>query len=477
MTALERIARRVGVDPRAVLGLVVIVCGTFVWALTFTGAIPKLFQGSSTTVRADFASAQDIVTNDPVRIDGVTVGHVGGVKLDPGARGATVELQLDSTAPPIHNDASASIRWRTALGANEAVTLDPGTAATGLLGSRTIPQTRTSDQVELDEITRTLHASARQGVRTTLQQLGPAFANQLAPAAAFNTLARVAPTVAVGIGAVRGLHPDSDLENLVDQAGQAARALDVGSGAGGTRQFVQASATTLTAIGASASDVRATIADAAVALPDITHTTALVLHTADLLDPLIARLIPTAPSVAPTLADLHPALADTNTLLIDATPLLRSLRPTVRSLAATARAGAPVIDQLAPSLKRIAGEILPALDKVSPESKHTVYEMIGPTLASTASVAGGYTKDGYFARLLASASANAVDFSPCRVNFQSSTQILTCESLLAALQQLVTPKANVIGPVAVTLAKASPSLAKALFKAVPSLVSGNGSGK
>lgn len=475
-SGLQRVSRRIGIDPRAVLGLVVLVGGFLVWALTFTNTIPKLFQSSSKTVHADFASVEAIVPNDPVRINGVQVGTVGSVSVDPGARGSTLTLNLDSSAGNIYNDASASVRWRTALGANDSVTLDPGTPAAGSLGSRTIPQSQTSNQVELDQITQTLHDGARTGAQTMLKQLGPAFSNQLAPAATFSALAQVAPSVAAGVGAVRGVRPDADLRNLVVKAGRAAQALDVGQSASDTQQFVQSAAATLAITGANAANIRAILANANVAMPHIVKTAAGVDHALYLLDPLVAKLNPVAPSVAPTLAQLHPTVVDLNTLLNDATPLLHTLRPTVHSLADTATIGVPVIDQLSPALQQVDTQILPALDKVSPESKHTVYQMIGPTLAGTDGLAAGFDGNGNFARLVGSASENVVDSGlvPCRLNFAPGAQLLTCQTVMQILGQFFTPptsgSAKHLNIPALTALKSQyPAIAAHILKGIPAL--------
>jgi virulence factor Mce-like protein len=442
MGSLSRFARRLGLEPMALLGLAVLVGGTLVWVLTFTNTIPGLFAPSTRTVKADFATAEDVVPNDPVRINGVQVGTVGGVTLDKGGRGATVSMNLNSTAGKIYDNASASILWRTLLGANDAISLDPGTPGAAPLGSSTIPQSQTSDQVELDEITQVLHDGARSGLQTMFEQLGPAFSDHLAPEATFSTLAQVAPTAATGIGALRGVETDTDLKNLVLQTSRAAQALDVGSQAGYTRQFVQSAAQTLAITGAEHQNIAAILNDAGTALPDVTATAPRIDHALDLLDPLVAKLNPVAPSVAPTLADLHPALDDLNTLLSDAPPLLHTLRPTVTSLASTARTGVPVIDSLAPALRQVDTEVLPALNRVDPESKHTTYEMIGPVFAGTDSLAGAFNSNSHVARLDVSANQNVVagDLLPCNVDFTAgSGDLLTCETLTELLDAYFAP--------------------------------------
>ncbi len=442
MRALDRISRRIGLDPLALLGLLVLVGGTLVWVLTFTNTIPKLFSGASTTVvKADFASAEDVVPNDPVRVKGVQVGTVSGVTLDPAGRGATVAMDVNSSDGPIYNNASAAVQWRTALGANDAVSLDPGSPGAGRLGSRAIPQSQTSDQVELDEITRTFHDGARTGLQTTFKQLGPAFSDHAAPAATFSTLAQVAPTAATGLGALRGVQTDTDLKNLVVQAGRAAQALDVGQRGAYTQQFVQSAAATLAITGGERSNISAILADANTAFPDVTATAPRIDHALSLLDPLVAKLEPVAPSVAPTLADLHPALSDLNTLLNDAPPLLHSLRPTVSSLASTARTGVPVIDALSPALRQVDTQILPSLTKVDPETKHTVYQMIGPLLAGTDSLAGAFDSNSHVARLDVSANTNLLggDLLPCNLNFTPGAQLVTCQNLLSILDEYLSP--------------------------------------
>jgi phospholipid/cholesterol/gamma-HCH transport system substrate-binding protein len=417
------------------LGLFAIVGGLLVWVLMFTNVIPSLFRGPSAVIKAEFASSEAIAANDPVRIHGVDVGTVGSVSRDPGGRGVTLTLELSSNVP-IYADASASVIWRTLLGANDAIAFDPGTRAAGPLGSRTIPQSHNSDQVELDEITRTLHGGAQQGTRTMLQQLGPAFSAHPALARTLSTLAQIAPAATAGIGALRGVQADSDLRALVRQVGRATQALAVGTQADETRQFVQSAANTLTSLSISQSDLQATIADAGTVLPHLTTTAAAIDHTLGHLDPLVAKLTPEASLVRPTLAALHPAVVGTETLLHDATPLLRTLRPTVSSLARTARIGVPVIQSLAPSLQRLDRTILPGLDWKSPESGgYATYQVMSSFMSNLSSFLGAYNRDGQLANLtLGLGNENAQEVLPCNIDFaRGSTDLLVCTSLSTAL--------------------------------------------
>jgi phospholipid/cholesterol/gamma-HCH transport system substrate-binding protein len=464
MRTIERILTRLRIDPRAALGLLLLVGGTLIWLLILSNVIPSLFRGGGVTVRAVFASTEGIVSNDPVRIGGVDVGHVSSVVPDTHGRSATIIATLDGSAPAIHRDASASIRWRTLLGGSYEVSLDPGSPTAPTLGSRAIPETRTSYQVELDEITRVMSRGARQGVRTMLGQLGPAFADHRAPAQTFSTLARVAPSIASGVGALRGIYQDADLRQLVRQTAQAADALD--APAEGTQRFVRSAATTFEATASSDASIRSTIAKAATVLPRMRTTLAGLDHTFGLANPLIRTLTAAAPAVAPTLTALHPTITDANTLLEDATPLLHPLRRAVSSLAAAAQTGVPVIEALEPSLQRLDTQILPNLDRVSPESKHPIYQMIGPTLQAMGQATSGFDQNGFYVRLTGNSGSHALNTLPCTTTFSDPTAdtLLTCETVLGAIQQIFTPQANIFGELVSRLDRTSPRLAKALLQ-------------
>jgi phospholipid/cholesterol/gamma-HCH transport system substrate-binding protein len=436
---LRRAAERIGLDPRAFVGLVVLVGGLLLWVLAFTGGLSTLFGSSTKTVKADFASVEDIVPNDPVRIKGVQVGTVTDVKADPGGRGGTLTMAIDSK-DPIYRDASANILWRMALGANDSVAIVPGTRTAGLLGKATLPQSQDSNQVELDQITEAFHNGAQQGLRTMLQQLGPAFSSHPDLARDLTILSRIAPDAAVGVGAVRGQIQDTDLKNLVRNAGRAADALSVGTGASQTRQFVQDAAITLSDTGADP----VALHNAIVSLRNVyvdgdnfvfPQYNALVYKV----DPLISKLNRVAPQITPTLADLHPALNDAHKLLTDATPLLKQLSPAVDSLANTARVGVPLIDELKPGLDNVAKVVLPGLaEKYPEEGGKPVYELVGPTAIGLSTLADFFDSNGELANLTAGlGEEQAQQFLPCSLNF-AGKDFLVCSSLSQALQLFFT---------------------------------------
>jgi ABC-type transporter Mla subunit MlaD len=434
---MSKAMSRWGIHPRAIIGVLALLGGTVIWVLAFTGGLSTIFGSSTKVVHADFQSIEDIVPNDPVRIDGVQVGTVAGESLDPGGRGATLTMDID-TSDPIYANAKASILWRTVLGANDAVALYPGTRSAGLLGARTIAQSHDTNQVELDQITQAVHGGAQSGMRTMLQQLAPALSAHPALALDFRTLARIAPEATIGIGAVRGENQDTDLRALVRDAGQAAQAMSVGTGAATTRQFVSSAATTLNAVSANPADLQNTITGLDSVLPLLTQTSQRVTYTTSLLNPLIAKLTPEVPQVTPTLRALRPTVTDAHKLLSDATPLLHKLGPTVDSLAATARVGVPLIDNVAPSLERIKNQVLPGLAEKTAETQHPAYDMLDSTLAGFGNWAGFFDQDGNVADFVVGLEdIQAPQLLPCSLDF-SGEDFLVCSSLSDALQEFFT---------------------------------------
>jgi phospholipid/cholesterol/gamma-HCH transport system substrate-binding protein len=433
---MRRLADRLGLDPRAALGLLVLGGGLLLWGFAFVGGGFRLFGGSTTKVKADFGSVQYIVKNDPVRINGVMVGRVSDSKADPGGRGGTLTLELDKDAGKIYKDASASILWRTALGANEAVALDPGTPSKGELGGATIPQSQTSNQVELDEVTQTFRDGAQPGMQTMLKETGPALENPRDLGRALTVLGHIAPSAGVGVGALRGQVRDTDLRELVQNAGDAAQALDVGSAASDTQRFVESAATTLQAID------RGDLGKDLFWLSDVTKPSSVLFahldRELDQIDPLLPKLDKVLPQAAPTLRALNPTATHLQALLRDADPLLHDLRPTVHSLQRTADVGVPVVNAISPSFRRLANGFLPAIQKTYPEQSQPVYKLIGPTFIGLGVLANFMNQNGGFANLTAGMSVIStpgIQILPCSTDF-SGTNFLVCSSLADSLQLL-----------------------------------------
>src|SRR5215218_7155165 len=126
--------------------------------LAFTKHVP--FTSYGYELKATFSNSANIALNSPIRIAGVDVGKVIGSERD--GDSTKVNFTVDSSGRPIHDDAFAAIRPRIFLEGNFFVELDPGSPSAGEMDSGgTIPVSRTSTAVQIDEILTVLQAPIR----------------------------------------------------------------------------------------------------------------------------------------------------------------------------------------------------------------------------------------------------------------------------------------------------------------------------
>jgi len=428
-----RLLDRMGPNATVVLGGVLMV----IVALAMVAVVvrPQLIGGEPMrTVKAEFADAQQLHEGDAVRIDGVDVGEVDTIRLNGDGRGATVSMKVPADAGPLYADAAAGVRWRLLLGANFYVALDRGTPGRGELGSSIIPQTRTSKQVELEDLTDLARGDAKAGLQQLPDELARALGDPDVPRDALAALADAGPDLVKGLPPLRGAGPDQDLRTVVKEAAALVRALDTPDDR--LRTVVGGLGATLETTAARASDLRATLSTAPGILRRTDATLVRLDRTLSLADPVVQGLQGPAPDVAPTLRKLHPTVTGAGTLARRAVPLLRSLRPAVASLARAAREGVPLLDELAPSLTRLDDVILPYLGEKDPVTKLSASQMIGPTLGGLgAGAAGQQDQNGHFIRFPASGGSSPL-YLPCQTfvgNPDKAGELVACQSLQEAL--------------------------------------------
>lgn len=444
MSRSRALAGRLGITPLALTGLVTLTVVLGGSGLVASGLLKSVFSQHGKTVSAVFTDTAQLRKGAQVRESGIQVGRVKKITVNHGGRTATVEMGVFKEGFPLYMNATAAIRYKTALGGSLIVDLDRGTPAAGELSPRVIHAARTQSQVEVDEIISILRGQTRAGLRTLLAEVPRALSDRAAPAGALRTLADVSPGVSRGVGAVRG-EREGDLRRLVARIASTMRALDSPID---VRDLVQGAATTLEATARRRADVRTTIGELARVQPRVVATLARLDGTLAVADPVIARLRGPAAQVAPTVARLRPTVAQADVLLRDARPLLHSLRPAAASLAAAARFGAPLLRELEPSLTRLDAQILPGLAERSPVTKRATYEMIGPALAGLGpAIAGHYDQRGHYVRFPASGSERSLGGHPCRTYFTDpeapgsvpgveNGALIECEALDQALQTL-----------------------------------------
>jgi phospholipid/cholesterol/gamma-HCH transport system substrate-binding protein len=156
----------------AVIFILIFTVGPY---LAFTKHVP--FTGYGYTLHATFSNGVNISTNSPVRIAGVDVGKVIEVGRD--GDNTEVTFTVEGKGRPIHDDAFAEIRPRIFLEGNFFVDLIPGSPSAPEMDSgTTIPVSRTSTAVQLDQILTALQSPVRADLSRLLEGLGTAFTHK-----------------------------------------------------------------------------------------------------------------------------------------------------------------------------------------------------------------------------------------------------------------------------------------------------------
>lgn len=136
---------------------------------------------SDYTVHAVFTDADGVPTAADVRVAGVQVGKVTAVSHDPSNPGfSVVTLQIsNANAVPVYSNGFAMVRPKTLLG-EKYVDLTVGDRNQGeaIPAGGTLPEARTSKDVENDEIFNAFDAQTRQEQKVVLQELDAATQNR-----------------------------------------------------------------------------------------------------------------------------------------------------------------------------------------------------------------------------------------------------------------------------------------------------------
>lgn len=419
---------------RALLGALLIGALLIVVVAIDSGLVSSKLSEGGRTINVEFADTGQLKKGNPVRVDGVDAGRVKDLHLAAGGRSAIVELTVFDSVGTIHDDASARIRWRTALGGTFAVDLNPGSATRPALGDRLIPRTRTENQVEIEDAIAFDRGAARDGLRTTFREL-PAALQPEPVTGALTQLDANAPALATTLGAVRGTS-EAGLRRVVRAAARTVRAVDTPND--GVRNLIAGGAATVGVTAARQADLQRTFQLAAEIQPQVRTTLSRLRSTLANADPLIARLTSAAPEVAPALARLRPTVRSADRLLATTRPVATGLQRTAHSLAAASTRGAALVADLAPSVRRLAKVILPALAERDPITELRTYQIIGPTIASLNGAASTFDSEGHLFRFPALGGERTLaNLTPCNVLLTDpeASAILKCRQILGSVKR------------------------------------------
>lgn len=416
-------------------GLITLVLAILAVYLTiYYGASRHLpFVSSGRTIQAYFVSAANLQAPDPVRVNGVDVGKVDSVTFDPQTHLALVTMAISRANLSVHADARAYDLWRTLLGGNMYVDLDPGSPSAPPLQAP-IPAARTQTQVQFDQLLQPLNESGRTGLRTFIGTFQQGLANQRADIGALNAAPPALEAMAPGLGALTGQR-SGDLTRMIEHGASVLRAL--GRSEGDLAGLVESSAATLATTASERAALGATLTSGPDALQTTFATMASLRRTLRILNPVVASLRPGARELAPASTEADGALQAAVPLLKVARPTLASLRPALANLGAAAAPATTLLDGLQPTLRRALGSLLPWLDHTD-SIKLRNYEAIGPTFSVIDSAAQEYSGFGHLLRFQGIGGGERSLGLPCSVYFfdQTSSSLVKCDNISQDLQQL-----------------------------------------
>jgi phospholipid/cholesterol/gamma-HCH transport system substrate-binding protein len=350
----------------AAIAIVFILIFTIGPYLAFTKHIP--FTSYGYEVNATFANSANISTNSPVRVAGVNVGKVISTRRDGDA--TEVTFTVAESARPIHDDAFATIRPRIFLEGNFFIELDPGSPSAPELDSGgTIPVSRTSIAVQLDEILTALQSPVRADLARFLQGYGTAFTHQPTAAEDLTQLPEV-----------RGKTGAESLNGALEYGGEAGRysaqVTDAlrGTENGDLARVVSGTGRAFGALASREADLKGLIDNLNVLTGALAEESADLTDSVRLLSPMLrvthsslVSLNRALPPLRTFAIELEPAVAELPALISSSKPFLAQVRPLLTQreglgLARLLREGTPGLAGTAQATKAIT---LPQLNRVS----------------------------------------------------------------------------------------------------------------
>jgi ABC-type transporter Mla subunit MlaD len=309
----------------AVIFILVFTIGPY---LAFTKHLP--FTSYGYELKATFANSANIAQKSPVRIAGVEVGKVISTERDGDA--TTVTFTVDDTGRPIHENAFASIRPRIFLEGNFFIELDPGSPGSPELKSGgTIPVSRTSTAVQIDEVLTALQSPVRADLGRLLESYGGALTKEPTAAQDLSQLPQV-----------QGLTGGQALNKVFEYGGEAGKySSQVTQALTGTEphdlaRLVAGTGRTAAAFAANQQDLQGLI-------DNFDTFTEALSNQSD-------NLATTVRLLAPTLKTAHTSLVSLNNSLPPLRTYAIELRPAVAELPRLIKASKPWLAQVRPLL-------------------------------------------------------------------------------------------------------------------------------
>lgn len=406
--------------------------------LVFGGTLP--FSGTPFVLKATFTTQTELHIPSPVRIAGVDVGQVTGVKrISNTSDAAVVTMDIERSGLPIHADATAKVRPRIFLEGNFYVDLSPGSPSSPTLQSgSTLAAPSTSGPVQLDRVLSSLNSDARGNLQTLLQGLGCAL--DCPPTAAQDaTQDPIVHGLTGGQALNASLAYSADAfraSTIVNEALLGSQPRDLSNVVRGNEELLRGLAATDGQLSSLVSTFNATMATLASRQQDLSQTISLLpplLRSTESSDTALdssfgptkafaRQILPGIEQLGPTIDAALPWIAEATALVSpnELGALLSDLTPAVQSTASTLRSTKALIaaaDQLA---RCFSGNVIPTGNAVIKDppvgTGLPVYQELFQTAVGIAGSSQNFDGNGRYARASAGGGSLQVQTPPLPAN-------------------------------------------------------------
>lgn len=324
--------------PRMIASFVVAIVVTMV-SFAITAATPRDTQFMLT---AEFTDASPLDVGNDVKASGVTIGSVVGFSIRGGH--AFVEMKVDGSVLPLHNDASVTITAKDVLG-ERFVKLERGTPNAPVMGAPySIPVDRTHTQVTVEDVVNSLDDPTSAGFAALFATLGQGLHDNGQQAAA--AITALAPAMKQADELARLLNEQNQvLNSLVDSTTPVAAELAANRGQnldamiGGTERTLtavavnrQATADSLQRLPGTLASAQRTLSQTAGVAESATPSLREARPFTDKLVDVNRELRAFSDAADPALDSLTPVLKKAQDLIDEARPVVNDLRPTAKDL-------------------------------------------------------------------------------------------------------------------------------------------------
>jgi ABC-type transporter Mla subunit MlaD len=315
-------------------------------------------------VRAEFTSAFNLVSGEPVDVDGLQVGKIAGVQYDDSTPGGGAIVTVGITDPsywPLHQGTTVESRWGSTIGnGTRRLDLNPGPVSAPLIPAGGIIDTRdTLPAVDVDQVLNVFTQNTRKHLTRMLTDLGSGVGDR---STALQSGLRSAPGA---VSAANGVFSDLArntyaLQGLIINGNQLTSTL--ASRAPAISDLVTVAAQTFSALSAHANGVQQTIQNLPGGLSEARGTLSQLDSSVGILTKLITDLRPGAAELSPLARAMGPALAELHNIVPTGVATLEQATAAAPSITQLLKTGTPFM----PKVQSVTSQLAPMVACIRP---------------------------------------------------------------------------------------------------------------